>query len=420
MLNNCKFAVYEFNCIKDDRSERKRMIVLKCRKAIKEFTGLEVFAGPYGRQRIIKECSGQDAYYIVQFLNYIFKDSYFLYHIENLCEVTQQMVVDFFDYYREKEIFAEHCVGAQSLRKCVAAVTNFMANCIQNIGEDKCALHFDELLEQQYVKDQNGKERLSYVPLYQEKPIQAATIKIMRDITNPIYQILLDTAYECDPMIAFAMVVQRTAGLRPGEVMNLRQDCSKVAPGKSIRIYQEGTRVSKIELDLQRELPMRSDGKAVGGIKKERMAKVYPKCIPEFVRAYERHKTLLLYSGTEEYYAPLFASRGGKAMTYDTYRHRFQMVVKEAVPRLLESGDHQLAAYGTLLMQGKNIAPHILRHLFTVELVNDGCSLPELQEYRGDSSPVSSLVYLQNKSEIRRRIEQTHGDVIGALGGLGT
>ena len=420
MLNNCKFAVYEFNCEKDNCSERKKMIVLKCGKAIKEFTRLEVFAGPYGRQRVIKECSGQDAYYIVQFLNYIFKDSYFLYHIENLCEVTQQMVVDFFDYYREKEIFAEHCVGAQSLRKCVASVTNFMANCIQNIGEDKCALQFNELLEQQYVKKQSGKERLSYVPLYREKPIQAAAIKIMRDISNPIYQILLDTAYECDPTIAFAMVVQRTAGLRPGEVMNLRQDCSKVAPGKSIRIYQEGTRVSKIELDLRRELPMRSDGKAVGGIKKERMAKVYPKCIPEFVRAYERHKTLLLYSGTEEYYAPLFASRGGKAMTYDTYRHRFQMVVKKAVPRLLESGDHQLAAYGTLLRQGKNIAPHILRHLFTVELVNDGCSLPELQEYRGDSSPVSSLVYLENKSEIRRRIEQTHGDVIGALGGLDT
>ena len=235
-----------------------------------------MFAGPYGRQRVIKECSGQDAYYIVQFLNYIFKDSYFLYHIENLCEVTQQMVVDFFDYYREKEIFAEHCVSAQSLRKCVAAVTNFMANCIQNIGEDKCALQFNELLVQQYVKNQSGKERLSYVPLYREKPIQAAAIKIMRDISNPIYQILLDTAYECDPMIAFAMVVQRTAGLRPGEVMNLRQDCSKVAPGKSIRIYQEGTRVSKIELDLQRELPMRSDGKAVGGIKKERMAKYIP------------------------------------------------------------------------------------------------------------------------------------------------
>lgn len=39
MLNNCKFAVYEFNCTKDDRSERKRMIVLKCGKAIKNLQG---------------------------------------------------------------------------------------------------------------------------------------------------------------------------------------------------------------------------------------------------------------------------------------------------------------------------------------------------------------------------------------------
>lgn len=62
MSNNCEFAVYEFNCEKDNCSERKKMIVLKCGKAIKKFTGLEVFAGPYGRQRVIKECSGQDAY----------------------------------------------------------------------------------------------------------------------------------------------------------------------------------------------------------------------------------------------------------------------------------------------------------------------------------------------------------------------
>lgn len=260
MLNNCKFAVYEFNCEKDNCSERKRMIVLKCGKAIKEFTGLEVFAGPYGRQRVIKECSGQDAYYIVQFLNYIFKDSYFLYHIENLCEVTQQMVVDFFDYYREKEIFAEHCVGAQSLRKCVASVTNFMANCIQNIGEDKCALQFNELLEQQYAKNQSGKERLSYVPLYREKPIQAAAIKIMRDISNPIYQILLDTAYECDPAIAFAMVVQRTAGLRPGEVMNLRQDCSKVAPGKSMDYLWLDAKKNRCKKEKSARFPWETPG----------------------------------------------------------------------------------------------------------------------------------------------------------------
>ena len=116
--------------------------------------------------------------------------------------------------------------------------------------------------------------------------MQSIPVPKLRDIPHNVYRILLDTTYQYDPMIAFAMESGRTAGLRPSEAMNMRQDTSKVAVERCIRLYREGNRIRKIEIDLLKEYPLRSDEKAVGKIKRERIANVFPPLIPEFMQAY--------------------------------------------------------------------------------------------------------------------------------------
>ena len=414
-----KYAVYETNReISSSEMRNDKMIVLQDENGtVLEFTRLEAFAGEFcGGHRVIKERAGQELYYIVQFLNFIFIDNLFKYKVRTLCEVTWKMVVDFFDFYRTKKNSQGQYISEQSLRKCVAAVSNFLANYASAMG-DMCFLRPEELLHVEFVRHQGGQSKRQYRPRYQEKPMQSIPVAKLRDMTQSVYRILLDTTYQHDPMIAFAMESGRTAGLRPSEAMNMRQDASKVAPERCVRIYREGNRIRKIEIDLQKEYPLRSDGKMVGKIKRERIAEVIPPLVPEFIQAYDRHKELLSGLQYEGDYAPMFLNQNGKAMTYDDYRYRFQKIVKMMIPKLLQSEDDKLVAYG-LLLQDHNISPHIMRHLFSVDLVLHGCDKPQIMKYRGDKSPESALTYMQDKQELIALLENSHADAIHNLGGL--
>ena len=112
----------------------------------------------------------------------------------------------------------------------------------------------------------------------------------------------------------------------------------------------------------------------------------------------------------------MFINLNGKAMTYDDYRYRFQKIVKMMIPKLLQSEDDKLVAYGLLL--DHNISPHIMRHLFSVDLVLHGYDKPQIMKYRGDKSPESALTYMQDKQELIALLENSHADAIHNLGGL--
>ena len=55
-------------------------------------------------------------------------------------------------------------------------------------------------------------------------------------------------------------------------------------------------------------------------------------------------------------------------------------------------------------MQGHTWGAHSFRHWFTVSLILSGVdNIASLMNYRGDSSPESAMIYLQNKGEIQRK-----------------
>jgi integrase len=199
------------------------------------------------------------------------------------------------------------------------------------------------------------------------------------------------------PEVAFAICVQAFAGLRPGEVCNVRQECSPLGNGLSITSVN-GT-VKKVEIDLSAEYVLRSDGVRCGGIKKERRQRVYPAFLPAFCKAYEFHRKNMR-GGFELEYCPMFVGSNGMAMTYADYRGRFQYLVTEYVrPTLLNHDDPECRLYGQLLCENK-LGPPALRHWFSVQLTLMGEDIAGLQYWRGDSSPESALVYLQNKGDL--------------------
>lgn len=213
----------------------------------------------------------------------------------------------------------------------------------------------------------------------------------------------MNLAFRYAPDIVFAMCLQAFAGLRAGEAMNVRQEGSPLGNGLILTYFEDEVR--KIEIDITKELPLRSDGTICGKIKKERRQCVYPPFIKVFYAAYERHKTFLAGREFEAGYCPMFINCNGNAMTYDVYYNRFvELVENHFRPALIESDDPECRIYGQLLYENK-LRPHALRHWFTVSLVLNGEDIAQIQYWRGDKSPESALWYLQNKGDLVRELE---------------
>ena len=59
------------------------------------------------------------------------------------------------------------------------------------------------------------------------------------------------------------------------------------------------------------------------------------------------------------------------------------------------------------------------RHWYSVQLVLHGEDIAKIQYWRGDSNPESAFLYLQNKGDLVRELEQTSGELIEILMDVG-
>jgi integrase len=256
------------------------------------------------------------------------------------------------------------------------------------------------------VYDRRGRQNLQKRPAFQAKGFLSHK-KAFRDLPTKAFQILLSLAFRYAPDIAFAMCLQAFAGLRAGEVCNVRQEGSPFGNGL-IFTYMEGE-VRKIEIDLTMELPMRGDGVICGKIKKERTQCVYPAYLAAFCVAYERHKEFLATRRFEAAYCPMFVNNKGKAMTYKDYSRRFRALVNSYFrPALLENADPECRIYGQLLYEN-HLASHALRHWYSVQLVLRGENIAQIQYWRGDDNPISAFEYLQNKGDLINELKKAGG-----------
>ena len=386
----------------------RHFIVVKNRFGlISRFTRLHNFVGVYEGKVFAPLVSDAEAKlrYVCVMLNYVLIEHYEKFCIDHVFKISRGSLECFFRDYAQGTLRDGGHRGKQSVEKCVNAVTMFFRKLRRKFG-GYVLLRETDLVIETIVRDRRGRLQYKKSPAFQVKGFPNRK-DAFRELPTKAFQIPLSLAFRYAKDIAFAICLQAFAGLRAGEAMNVRQESSPTGSGLIVTYYESA--IKKIEIDLLRELPMRSDGVFCGRIKRERMQYVYPPFLDAFLTAYRYHKEFLATQSYEKEHRPMFVNEKGMAMTYSNYARRFKTLVDthfRAV--LLESDDPELRIYGQLLYENR-LTPHALRHWYSVQLVLRGEDIAQVQYWRGDKNPESAFRYLQNKGDLVRELEAAGG-----------
>ena len=400
-----RYALYAHRLIAQNGEVYTRhFIVIKNRFGlIVRFTRLHNYVGVYDGKIFAPLVSNAETKmrYVCMMLNYVLIENFHKFRVDHVFAINREALDGFFRDYAQKPLEDGRYRGKQSIEKCVHAVTLFFRRMRHKFGASVLLKESDLVIETT-VYGKHSKPRQQKRPAFQVKGFPGHKTTF-RELPTKAFQMLLNLAFRYAPDIAFSLCLQAFAGLRAGEVLNVRQEISPLGSGLFIT-YFEGD-VRKVEIDLTREIPLRSDGVIVAKIKKERKQCVYPPFIKAFTFAYEHHKAYLLSKHFEKSFCPMFINKRGQAMTYDTYASRFSVLVeKHFRPVLLACDDKECRIYGQLLYENK-LGLHALRHWYSVQLVLNGEDIAQIQYWRGDTNPESALLYLQNKGDLVRELE---------------
>ena len=111
----------------------------------------------------------------------------------------------------------------------------------------------------------------------------------------------------------------------------------------------------------------------------------------------------------------MFINNRGAAMTYSVYHERFAALVKNHLrPAMLMNNNPELRIYGQMLCEN-TLGLHSLRHWYSVQLVLHGEDIAQIQYWRGDRSPDSAFLYLQNKGDLIRELEEANSSLAEIL-----
>ena len=372
---------------------------------IVHFTTLHNYVGIYDDKVFVPLVSDAETKlrYVCVMLNYVLVDNYDRFQIDHVFKVSRESLECFFRDYAQEALPDGSYRGAQSIEKCVRAVVMFFRK-LRRRYSTAVLLCEKDLVVETVKRSRHGKPRPQKQPAFQVKGFGSQK-NTFRELPTKAFAILLNLAFRYAMDIVFAICLQAFAGLRAGEAMSVRQEGSPLGSGLIVTFVE--SEVRKIEVDLTREFPLRSDGVICGKIKKERRQCVYPPFIKAFYTAYEYHKAFLAGKTFESDYCPMFINNKGLAMTYDDYYRRFSMLVDNHFrPALLENDDPECRIYGQLLYENK-LGLHALRHWYSVQLVLYGEDIAQIQYWRGDKSPESAFEYLQNKGDLVKELEST-------------
>jgi integrase len=412
------YAVYEHRLIYDAaRAYTRAFIVVKNQyDVIAHFTGLHKYVDAYAKGICVPMTSDGKTkmHYVCAMLNYILIENYEKFSIDHVFAIDKKMLEAFFQDFALAKRNGGGIKGRQAIERCVFAVTGFFRKLCRSY-EGYMKISSKDLYNEKIVFSKRGRAQKKLTPNFMVRttPTNKTTL---RDIPTKVFQVIVNQAFSHSPEIVFAICLQAFAGLRPGEVCNVRQEGSPLGPGITITSISGVTK--RVEIDLTARYALRSDGVRCGGIKRIRRQQVYPAFIPAFCKAYEHHKNLLR-DNYEQNYAPMFVGRQGKAMTYHDYRSKFHALITSHVrTELLRSDDPECRLYGQLLYETK-LSPHALRHWFSVQLALMGEDIAGMQFWRGDTSPESAFVYLQNKGDLIKELSAANEMLADFLSGEG-
>lgn len=407
------FAVYSHNLvIKNSKLVTRNFIVLVGPNDEKIFTNYHKYIGsPNHRIKRYTDDGNNRADFIVKFLNY----AYFEESLDKFTNLNVSIVCNFLNKYgccslNDDSEFTHR--SEQTEKRCVGVILDFL----QMLLMDK-QLHFsfsfDDLFKYKNVRNKYGTVMKVKVPLFTVNYIGSHK-QIFRDIPNKAFNLMFNHIAENHIEILGLVMLSSFAGLRPSEACNVRRVDSPLGAG--ILFESVDGDISRIEIDIREELNLRSELISVGKIKKERKLQIPFIFHDAFISAYNKYLDYANKNKYEKQYGAFTVNKQGKALSYDSYRMKFQQIVKnELVPLFLSDNDPEISMYGRVLLENK-LSPHVFRHWYTVQLVLSGIQTPgELMFWRGDTFPGSSLIYLQNKGDLQKQYQKVNNEVFDYL-----
>lgn len=348
------------------------------------------------------------AYAITQFLNYILHK----YGIQEVENVKAEMVQEFLDDYCSTLYNGSYPSRGACNEKRAAVCIFLWSVCYEReINPTLPQMQYlkrDDLLGRIAVKGEEGMRVMPEYHFYVKCHNNESGLKqLYRDMPLQIAPKFLQAAQVYDPELTFAIALSMFAGLREGEICNVRQKNSPYGPG--VYIMHDGETYRSFTIDLRQEYVIRDDGKFAGKIKKERLASVYPRFLNIIQFFYLQHLNLIAGKKTDKS-CPMFINKKKNikagtypAMTVSGYRERIRKLFWDHVmPALKNSPEKNLQLF-YYQMQNHSWGAHAFRHWYTVFLVLDGCSDVELKDWRGDRSILSSQTYLERKGELQKK-----------------
>ena len=407
-ISGMHFAVYSHKLVVgQNRLITRNFIVLKNEyNIITQFTDFHQYihsSKGHGAHSISDDGNNRFSF-VAHFLNYIFFTNNQEYKYRSLRDIDADIVQQFFYAYGSIQSDGTARTKA-TVTQCTNAVIDFLT-CFVKEYRGRCKLSLSDIAEEEFYYTKRGHKKTHLVPKF-DIIYSGVPKHIFRDIPNAVFNLILGYTAENYPQILMLIALSAFAGCRPSEACNVRQEISPLGPG--IIIKRIGSEIIDISIDLREEMVLRSDLKPVGFIKKERMQKVYPRFKNVFMFCYGRYKEYLSTIKFEKDYCALSVNKQGKARTYDSYVSVFRKMISELISIMLQSDEEEIVNYGFLL-QSNNIGPHIFRHWFSVRLALYGEDIAGLQYWRGDKSPESALVYLQNKSELTKQFQRVSNE----------
>lgn len=400
-----KFISYKHTLILgDNHLVTKQFIALKAPDGNLQFTDFHRYVKSASKIKSISDDGNKRFTYVIKFLNYVFGVK----RITSLDQLTLDMIKDFLMNYGLGTLQGDTRHRKKStVEICVNTILDFLTLYLKE-RKGKAILSPSALYETTSYTNKRGRLIKRKEPKFDVYVDDSQTEQaIFRDMPNSAFEMLFAHIAEYHKDLLMVVALGAFVGLRPSEACNVRREDSPLGAG--ILFHQSEGETFKVEIDLRREMPLRSDLKPTGRIKKERMQAVPYIFLEVFLDTYNNYMSYLEGKRYERDYGPLNLNKQGKALTYSVYYQRFRRIIREEmIPIFLKSDDAEVVFFGHLL-QEHNISPHIFRHWYTTQLVLSGVSeISELMSARGDKSPDSAWVYLQNKGEIAKQYGQVN------------
>ncbi|NGT94377.1 site-specific integrase [Clostridium perfringens] len=343
--------------------------------------------------------------FVCRFLNFVLIDNYSKFKIDEIKKVSIEAGNKFLEEYAKGNVGGKE-KSMQTLQKEMNKLCKLYSYIKSIYKKDATKIH---KLKWKY-RDAKNRVRYNNHFSLNDNDNERLKFDIFRNMPSEIFEVFLRLSEIHYPELTFAIALQAYAGLRPGEICNVRQSIAPKTPGVT---YQKiGSKISAFNINLTKKLPMRADGTNVGGIKKRRTQKVYTPYLTKLQGLYKKHLSILNDCKFDSGYYPMFVNNNGEAITVKSYRDKIERLANVHLKEFLaKSNNVYFRRYAEILTQ-KKLSPHFLRHYFTVLLVLDGLTPHEIASWRGDKSLDTSLIYCRDKDDLLRNIKELNGDIV--------